>query len=331
MPSPFPGMDPFLESPDWFPDLHDGLIFLIKEALQTRLPSPYYARTRHRVWLDLTYRPPVEPDVDILRAATKKRRRRPGGREAGGVAVAEPITSKPVIVHVRPIMGEPIEESYLVIHRRQGTDDTVVAVIEILSPSNKTPGEKGRALYVAKQQETIQTTVHLIEIDLLRAGAHATAVPLDLAIAGAGSFDYHVCVHRSDHPTDFFVYPVKLQEKLPAIAIPPWPGTLMSRSIFRPSSTVLMTPAATTGPSATTWPRSIRPFVRRRPSGSRHASRPDRRGPDRIRQKPKPQAGSLPCRQPDPWSTIAMRRSRSRAASVVSIGDSALTTYGIDG
>ncbi len=23
MPSPFPGMDPYLESLDWFPDLHD--------------------------------------------------------------------------------------------------------------------------------------------------------------------------------------------------------------------------------------------------------------------------------------------------------------------
>jgi len=26
MPSPCPGMDPYLESPDWFPDLHDGMI-----------------------------------------------------------------------------------------------------------------------------------------------------------------------------------------------------------------------------------------------------------------------------------------------------------------
>jgi hypothetical protein len=220
MPSPFPGMDPYLESPDWFPDLHDGLIFLIKEALQTRLPSPYYARCRQRVWLDLTFRPPVEPDVDILRAKSNKRRGQHRRKDRGGVAVAEPLTSEPVVVHVQPIMGDPIEESYLVIHRRQGTDDTVVAIIEVLSPSNKAPGEKGRDLYVAKQQETLLTTVHLIEIDLLRAGAHSTAVPLDLAVAAAGSFDYHVCVHRSDHPTDFFVYPIKLEARLPVMTIP---------------------------------------------------------------------------------------------------------------
>ncbi len=331
MPSPFPGMDPFLESPEWFPDLHDGLIFLIKESLQTRLPSPYYARTRQRVWLDLTYRPPVEPDVDILRATSKKRRRRPAGRDDGGVAVAEPITSKPVVVHVRPIMGEPIEESYLVIHRRQGTDDTVVAVIEILSPSNKTPGEKGRALYVAKQQETIQTTVHLIEIDLLRAGAHATAVPLDLAIAGAGSFDYHVCVHRSDHPTDFFVYPVKLQGRLPVIAIPLMVGdpdvTLDLQTVFDRAYDAGGYDRAVRYDLATVDP-PLRPaqarWVKAAPLGPIGGALIESGGNEAASR-------SLPCRQPDPWSTIAMRRSRSRAASVVSIGDSALTTYGIDG
>jgi hypothetical protein len=30
MPSPFPGMDPYLESPDWFPDLQDNLIVFMK-------------------------------------------------------------------------------------------------------------------------------------------------------------------------------------------------------------------------------------------------------------------------------------------------------------
>jgi hypothetical protein len=34
----------------------------------------------------------------------------------------------------------------------------------------------------------------------------------------------HICVHRSDQFTDFFVYPVKLESKLPVIAIPLLPG-----------------------------------------------------------------------------------------------------------
>jgi hypothetical protein len=129
-----------------------------------------------------------------------------------------------VVVTVDWIMGEPSHEPYLQIHRRQGTDDVVVAVVEILSPSNKTRGDRGRNLYVAKQQETLLSPSHLIEIDLLRAGTHATAVPLDLARANAGAFDYHVCVHRADRFNDFFVYPIKLESKLPVIAIPLLPG-----------------------------------------------------------------------------------------------------------
>ena len=52
MPSPFPGMDPYLESRDWFPCLHDSLVILSMEALQTRLPEPYYAQASQRVWLE---------------------------------------------------------------------------------------------------------------------------------------------------------------------------------------------------------------------------------------------------------------------------------------
>jgi hypothetical protein len=38
MPSPFPGMDPY-GRPGLVPDLHDGMIFSIKEAFQVRLPG----------------------------------------------------------------------------------------------------------------------------------------------------------------------------------------------------------------------------------------------------------------------------------------------------
>ena len=39
MPSPFPGMDPYLQSPDWFPDLHGSLIIFMKGTLQRCLPG----------------------------------------------------------------------------------------------------------------------------------------------------------------------------------------------------------------------------------------------------------------------------------------------------
>lgn len=57
VPSPFPGMDPYLESPDIWPDLHDALAGEIRGVLNRTLPSPYYARLEMRpeVGIDLQF------------------------------------------------------------------------------------------------------------------------------------------------------------------------------------------------------------------------------------------------------------------------------------
>jgi hypothetical protein len=89
---------------------------------------------------------------------------------------------------------------------------------------NKTPGEHGRDLYRRKQRELLASQVHLVEIDFLRGGEHTTAVPLDLAEGACGAFDYHVSVHPFDDFETFFVYPIRLADRLPAIAIPLLPG-----------------------------------------------------------------------------------------------------------
>src|SRR5262249_13162389 len=87
-----------------------------------------------------------------------------------------------------------------------------------------TPGDHGRDLYVQKQREVLRSEVHLVEIDLLRAGTHCTAVPLEPALAQAGPFDYHVCVHRFDRFDEYVVYPIQLAARLPILAIPWLPG-----------------------------------------------------------------------------------------------------------
>jgi hypothetical protein len=112
-------------------------------------------------------------------------------------------------------------EVFLEIYALQGQGgDRLITTIEILSPSNKTPGEHGRELYLRKQKEILDSKVHLVEIDLLRAGIHSTAVPRERVIEGSGPFDYHICIHRFDHFEDYLVYPVRVEERLPEIAIP---------------------------------------------------------------------------------------------------------------
>jgi hypothetical protein len=219
MPSPFPGMDPYLESRDWFPCLHDSLITFIMEALQTRLPEAYYAQASQRVWLEYSRRF-VEPDVEVVRSERSPRRR----ERQGGVAVAEVETRRPVLVRVETVAHGPFKESYVEVRRREGKKVRIVTAIEILSRANKTPGNPGRELYLAKQREMLDGETHLVEIDLLRSGTHTSAVPRDLAGDKAGPFDYHISIHRFDKSQDFLVYPILLEERLPAIGIPLLPS-----------------------------------------------------------------------------------------------------------
>ena len=202
MPSPFPGMDPYLESPDWFPDLHGSLIIFMKETLQRSLPGPYYAQSSQRVWLEYTKRF-AEPDVEVVRSARKPRK-----QSRGGVAVAEVRPPGPMVVSIETIEHGPFKENFLEIRQRRGEEIQIVASIEVLSPSNKRVGHPSREKFLKKQEKTLDSQTHLIEIDLLRGGTHTLAVPKDLVVAQAGKFDYLVSIHRFDRPNDFLVYPI---------------------------------------------------------------------------------------------------------------------------
>ena len=217
MPSPFPGMDPFLEHPLIFPGVHDSLITYLREALQGALPEPYFAEINERLWVDTVERP-IGPDVDLLRGPQPT----PPGRENGGaVAVATARAVQPLVITV-PVEG--LRETYLEIRVPAENGERVVTTLEVLSLTNKTPGPRGRALYLKKQQEILDSDIHLVEIDLLRGGTHTTAVPLDRLRPKAPPFDYHVCVHPFDHLGEFHVYTVSLEQPLPPVAVPLLPG-----------------------------------------------------------------------------------------------------------
>lgn len=218
MRSPFPGMDPYLENPDWFPNLHHDLITYIKQTLQSRLPESYYAQSDQRVWLEYSRRH-VEPDVEIVHSRRRQRR-----RSGGAVALAERLPAEPVVVSVETVEHGPFRESFIEIKKREGKSVRLVTSLEVLSPSNKTVGNPGREQYIQKQREVLGSDVNLVEIDLLRGGVHTTAVPRDEAVAQGGRFDYHVSVHRFNRPNDYFVYPIPLENPLPLIGIPLLPA-----------------------------------------------------------------------------------------------------------
>ena len=215
MPSPFPGMDPFLELPLFFPGLHDRIIDKLSDALQAQLPAPYFADIRDRVTVEFDERR-IEPDVNILHGESPSEGMPFFHETNGGTAVAEATRTQPLIIQVP---HDEHRETFLEIYAG-GEHERLVATIEVLSPSNKTPGEQGRDLYLRKQREVLESRVHLVEIDLLRGGRHTTAVPEDRLKARSGSFDYQVCIHRWHRFGDFAVYTIQLEEKLPTIDIP---------------------------------------------------------------------------------------------------------------
>src|SRR5438132_8479352 len=172
MPSPFPGMDPYLESPDIFPDFHHSIITYLRETLQASLPAPYFAALGRRVWIEVSRRS-IGPYVEVRRESGPLTRR---AEPAGAVAVASPPVARPIVVKVA---HDEFREPFIEIYARHDEGKRLVTSIEILGLSNKTPGEHGRDLYHRKQKEILPSQVHLVEIDFLRGGAHTTAVPLD--------------------------------------------------------------------------------------------------------------------------------------------------------
>ncbi len=217
MPSPFPGMDPYLENPEIFPDFHDSFITYLRAKLQAGLPPPYYAALGRRVWIEVSRRS-IEPAVHVLRAGAARQVPSP---TSGTTAVATRSASRPVIVKV---LHDEFREPFLEIYAGSGGSKRLVTSIEVLGLSNKTPGEQGRELFLRKQRELLASEINLVEIDLLRKGHHLTAVPLEPALAACGPFDYHVSVHPFDDIETYYVYPMSLKEPLATIEVPLLPG-----------------------------------------------------------------------------------------------------------
>lgn len=209
MPSPFPGMDPYLEA-HWR-DVHAGLIIYAyaRDALQGVLPGALRARVEERVLLE---KPqgfadhPHFPDVRVVEFGEKR------GLEPQpeiGVAVAAPL-----LVETE---GNGETERYLeIIDPESG--NRVVTVIEFLSPSNKSPGPN-REQYLRKQREICASDVNLVEIDLSRFGGHTLAFPL-AHLRPKGRTPYMTCVRRPTRRGVAEVYPMPLWQRLPAIQIP---------------------------------------------------------------------------------------------------------------
>lgn len=210
MKSPFPGMDPYLEHPALWPDLHQRLITYLADALQPQVRPRFHARIGERFYV---MEPPrgVYPDVTIFERKPEAEARKvaSGGRAAS--AVADPALT----IIVSP---QQAREPYIEIVDTQSSG-RIVTVIEALSPANKIPGP-GRDLYLRKQEQILKSGTNLVEIDLLHEGEHTVAVPLLVLCERARQWDYLISISRYYKPEVFEVYALTVRQRLPRIPIP---------------------------------------------------------------------------------------------------------------
>lgn len=205
MPSPFPGMDPFIEGQKW-PDFHVRLVYELAAALTPSLRPQYTASIEERVYLEHTVdEPPLtrRPDVAILR---EPRREPAVTRPGGAIAIIE------APVRVPLPLREELRERFIEVRLRDSGQ--LVTVIEVLSPSNKRRGSDGRREYLEKRETVLKSDVHLLEIDLLRGGQR---LPMGTELP---SGDYFAILSRADRRPIADVWPIELRSALPVVPVP---------------------------------------------------------------------------------------------------------------
>ena len=207
MPSPFPGMDPYLEHPGRWPDVHHRLISIASDLLTAQLRPRYFVRVEERVYLSDLQDPGRAVIIHDMRiVSTSSAERQPTIRSDSSVVA----TVEPVIATT--LFDEEIHEARLEVIDRELR--SVVTVIEVLSPSNKYPGSRGARSYQEKRLEVMHSPSHLVEIDLLREG---TAIEVQQALP---PHEYLVHVSRFEDRPKGILWPIPLQGPLPHIEIP---------------------------------------------------------------------------------------------------------------
>ena len=219
MPSPFPGMDPYLEHPELWPDVHHSLITGVREQLNIALrPLHYVVRVELRTHEFELDDPASELYlVPVARAVKRDHpinwpQRLPDHAGIATATVATPIELTDL---------EPVSAHHRFLEIRDLADRRVVTVIEIVSPSNKVNGSAGRRAFLAKRDEVRESDASWFEIDLLRSGTPSFTHPLVPRSAYRAYTDRTAATGRRK-----LAWPISLRAPLPVLPVPLRPGEL---------------------------------------------------------------------------------------------------------
>lgn len=201
MPSPFPGMDPYLEG-NWWTTFHAFLAPQLAAQLNPLL-RPKYIAAPERQYVsgsreDIFISPAgMIPDVGVRRT---RNRSTPKDSTATGIAPALKLRShaRTRVPHYR-------------IEIRDALKRQLVTAIELLSPTHK---RSGRKAYLRKRNRFLRSSAHLLEIDLQHQGRR---IPLlDPYPQGA----YFVLLNRARKRLWTEVWAIAIHDHLPTVPVP---------------------------------------------------------------------------------------------------------------
>ncbi|VTT96965.1 Uncharacterized protein OS=Rivularia sp. PCC 7116 GN=Riv7116_3947 PE=4 SV=1: DUF4058 [Gemmataceae bacterium] len=207
MPSPFPGMDPYLEDPAFWSGFHTRYVVALSASLTRVLPKGYYAEVEQHVWLqgdDPDEREPFAVPYGYV-AATHGTS---GAGHGAGVATATVPSAEVTLPKTVKHKGA----KFIKVVDKPG--NRVVTVVELLSPSNKAAGDD-REGYLQKRNEYLLTGTNLVEIDLLREGER-----LPFGRPKPPPADYYALVSRADRFPKAAVWAFGVRDPLPILPVP---------------------------------------------------------------------------------------------------------------
>ncbi len=198
MPSPFPGMNPYLEQAAVWQDFHERFLPAMADFLGGQLAPNYIVKVEEHIYLHDTE---AEERQLVGRADVAVSEGKPG---SGGVSLAD--LAAPASVWKSQL--DSYRQSYIEILDRRSRQ--LITVVELLSLENKL---LNRELYIYKQDSILNSEVHLVEIDLLRGGPRMPWEDMP-------ECDYYALVSRELERPRAGIWPLKLRDRLPVIPIP---------------------------------------------------------------------------------------------------------------
>lgn len=214
MPSPFPGMDPYVESCGLWDDFHFKFVGEIERDLASHVPAGYLVRAGERYFIDVCVPEEVVPGAQTYRAQSDMSVVRSDGERSETAASDVAVMDAPVLME--PAFEQHTREYFIDI--REARSGRIVTTLELLSPANKRRDSLGRREYLRKREACMFGGRNFVEIDLLRGGAR---MPM---ASPWPPCEYYVMVSRGEAPTPAGVWPVGIRDALPEIPIPLDPG-----------------------------------------------------------------------------------------------------------